>query len=96
MINGVQVSRTVYVPAYGGNGNSRNVSCSKPSLHSQQIGNSEEHATTTRFHQPIGDPEEHASSVFKYNSDEELATTQLRHRTGNNQVSSSSDEVSRR
>ena len=65
-------------------------------LQSQQIGNSEEHATTTRFHQQIGDPVEHASSVFKYNSDEELATTQLRQRTGNNQVSSSSDEVSRR
>ena len=30
---GVQVGRMGYVPAYGGNGNSRNVSCSKPSLH---------------------------------------------------------------
>ena len=29
----VQVGRMGYVPAYGGNGNSRNVSCSKPSLH---------------------------------------------------------------
>ena len=48
-------------------------------LQSQQIGNSEEHATTTRFHQQIGDPEEHASSVFKYNSDEELATIRFRH-----------------
>ena len=30
---GVQVGRMGYVPACGGNGNSRNVSCSKPSLH---------------------------------------------------------------
>ena len=29
----VQVGWMGYVPAYGGNGNSRNVSCSKPSLH---------------------------------------------------------------
>ena len=29
----MQVGRTGCVPAYGGNGNSRNVSCSKPSLH---------------------------------------------------------------
>ena len=29
----VQVGRMGYVPAQGGNGNSRNVSCSKPSLH---------------------------------------------------------------
>ena len=27
---GVQVGRMGYVPAYGGNGNSRNVSCSNP------------------------------------------------------------------
>ena len=29
----MQLGRMGYVPAYGGNGNSRNVSCSKPSLH---------------------------------------------------------------
>ena len=29
---GVQVGRMGYVPAYGGNGNSRNVSCSKSDL----------------------------------------------------------------
>ena len=29
----VQVGLMGYVPAYDGNGNSRNVSCSKPSLH---------------------------------------------------------------
>ena len=30
--------RMGYVPAYGGNGNSRNVSCSKPSLHCPREG----------------------------------------------------------
>ena len=30
---GMQLGRMGYVPAYGSNGNSRNVSCSKPSLH---------------------------------------------------------------
>ena len=30
---GVQVGRMGYVPAYGGNGSSRNVSCSEPTLH---------------------------------------------------------------
>ena len=34
---GVQVGRMGYVPAYGGNGNSRNVSCSKPSLHCRKL-----------------------------------------------------------
>ena len=29
----VQLFEKGYVPAYGGNGNSRNVSCSKPSQH---------------------------------------------------------------
>ena len=33
LIQRVQVGRMGYIPAYGDNGNSRNVSCSKPSLH---------------------------------------------------------------
>ena len=32
----MQVGRMGYVPAYGSNGNSRNVSCLKPSLHCQK------------------------------------------------------------
>ena len=32
VLNGVQVGRRGCVPAYGGNGNNLNVSCSKPSL----------------------------------------------------------------
>ena len=34
---GVQVGRMGYVPAYGGNGNSRNLWCSKPSLHCHEL-----------------------------------------------------------
>ena len=33
LLIGLQVGRMGCVPAYGSNGNIRNVSCSKPSLH---------------------------------------------------------------